>query len=384
MLGRRIVASFVAVLTLATAAPDAQAGNHGILVPAVSTPWPGKIFVSHDEWALSNHGIAQSPTARDLARNVAAWFTGGRPGRFLVHSDTVGLIGADLAATMHEAGHTWTVDMSEELTLPTLLLYDAVFVGGNEVDNATLIDYVRAGGSVFLQGGTGIGGDVWEAAHWNTFLGAFGLRFESRYNLARAPGVYPVRSSSPLFRGVIALYEQVGNPISRTQPSDPNVQILLAADGGQGLYASYASGAVPIEVEISPNRLALPSRGYLSAGIPGSPSLNVWAIDPASVRILGVRPRGTLYDYGLKSGAWPLIGRTTLRAPGVDRPDRFLDLVLKFDAQEIVRAVELTLGRTLANGDVVALTLTGRLKYQYRGQPIVGEDLVAISKPRGR
>jgi hypothetical protein len=275
--------------------------------------------------------------------------------------------------------------MSEELTLPTLLRYDAVFVGGNEVDNATLIDYVRAGGGVFLQGGTGIGGDVWEAAHWNTFLDAFGLRFESRYNLARAPGVYPVsRSSSPLFRGVIALYERVGNPISRTHPSDPDVQILLAADGGQGLYASYAGAAVPIEVEISPNRLVLPSRGYVSVGIPGSPSLNVWAIDPASVRILGVRPRATIYDYGLKSGLWPLIGRTQLRACGVHRPDRFLDLVAKFDAQEIVRAVERTLGRTLADGDVVALTLTGRLKHQYGGHPIVGEDLVAVSRPRGR
>jgi hypothetical protein len=105
MLGRRIIATFVAVLTLAAAAPYAQAGNHGILVPAVSTPWPGKIFVSHDEWALSDHGIAQSPTARRLALNVAAWFTGGRPGRFLVYSDTIGLTGAELAATMQGAGH---------------------------------------------------------------------------------------------------------------------------------------------------------------------------------------------------------------------------------------------------------------------------------------
>jgi hypothetical protein len=385
MLGRCIVATVVAVLSLALTAPPAGAQRpRGVIVPAAATPWPGKILVAHDEWVLSDHGIEQAPTARQFALNVAAWFTGGRPGRFLVYSPIDRLQGEVLAATMRAAGHTWTIDTSEELTLETLLAYDAVLLAGDEVDNALLIDYVRAGGGVFLHGGTGIGGDVWEAAHWNTFLGAFGLGFEPNYNRTRIPGVYPVRSSAPLFRGVVALYEETGNTIVKLDPADPNVQILVSSEQGQGLYAVYASTARAIEVEISPNRLHVPSRGAVSVGIPGTARLDVRTIDADSVRVLGIRPRGGHYDYSLKPGTEPLIGRTFLRFWRVQRADRYLDLVLRFDTQEIVRAVERTLGQSLADGDVVALTLTGRLKRQFGGHPLVGEDLVVVSRPRGR
>jgi len=43
----------------------------------------GKIVVSNDEWPLSNTGYANAPDADRFARNVASWFTGGRPGNFL-------------------------------------------------------------------------------------------------------------------------------------------------------------------------------------------------------------------------------------------------------------------------------------------------------------
>src|SRR5262245_17119015 len=193
----RFVSVLMAALALVTGiAVTAQAD--GIVVPAVDSPWPGKIFVAHDEWALTDFAFQKAPNdSRALILNVAAWFTDGRPGRFLAYSTNKAYQGPVLAQTLRSAGHGWTVSKSAPFTLQTLAQYDAVFVGGDEVDNTVLIDYVRAGGSVYLVGGTGLGG-VWEASHWNPFLNAFGLNMVRDYDLSRAAGVWPIASGSPL------------------------------------------------------------------------------------------------------------------------------------------------------------------------------------------
>ena len=56
-------------------------------------------------------------------------------------------------------------------------------------------------------------------------------------------------------------------------------------------------------------------------------------------------------------------------------PDGYLDLVLMFDAQELVAA----LGE-VSDGDVLVLHLHGNLKEEYGGTPIAGEDVVRIIK----
>jgi hypothetical protein len=43
------------------AGPAPAAAAEPIVVPPVSTPWPGKIFVSHDEWTLSDSGFRVAP-----------------------------------------------------------------------------------------------------------------------------------------------------------------------------------------------------------------------------------------------------------------------------------------------------------------------------------
>jgi hypothetical protein len=50
-----------------------------------------------------------------------------------------------------------------------------------------------------------------------------------------------------------------------------------------------------------------------------------------------------------------------------------LDLTLKFDAQELVAALG-----DVSDGDVLILTLTGALKPDYGGTPIIGGDVVWI------
>jgi hypothetical protein len=374
MSARRAITAVMAVVLLAGGAAPGWAGGQ-VHVPAVATPWPGRVLVAHDEWALSDKGFQASPTARQLALNVAGWFTGGRRGRFLVHSTTPGFTGTELARTMRAAGHTWTIDANAELTLATLQQYDAVFLGGSAVDDEVLIDYVRAGGGVFLQAGTGMGKAA-EVEAWNGFLGALGLRLDPTVNMPRLPGVYPVSSTAPLFRGVSTLYEQFGHAVARVNPADANTRILMA-DAGLGLYAAYETTAVPVAVEICPNKLNAQSRGQISVTVAGSAQMNVWSIDVNSVRVLGAAPRGWMMNYGVLGWSGPLLGRTSLGSCGGSKPDHYLDLVLKFETQDIVQGIQRALGTTVRDGDLVALTLTGKLRREWGGQSIVGEDLVA-------
>jgi hypothetical protein len=379
---RAIVSMFLGI-AIAAGATHAHAGGvsaeHGIQVPGIATPWPGKIFVAHDEWALSDLGYqASRASAQQLALNLAGWFTGGRPGHFLVYSSLPPLTGHEIAATMTAAGHTWTVDFTMPFTLSNLLRYDAVFVGGQVVDNSVLIDYVRAGGNVFLEGGTGLGG-VGEARNWKTFLNAFGMAFGDMYDYSRPAGIYTMTSASPLFNGVTALYEETGNPIFKLDPSDPNVQILVPYNG-HGLYASYSAKVIPVAVEVC-GRLPKPGNGLIAVTIAGTPDFDVRSVDPGSVRVLNVTSIGSSYNFGTSAPEGPRLGKVE---PDACRPgsDRLLDLVFAFHGGALVASAEAILGHPLYDGDVVALTLTGRLKREFGGVPIVGESIVEVKGAR--
>jgi hypothetical protein len=380
---RRFAVALIGALALAVSVAPARAGSV-IYVPAVDTPWPGKIFVAHDEWAISDYGYQLTRTsATGLTLNVARFFTGGRPGRFLAYSDFYGLVGHEIAATMTAAGHAWTVDTTVPFTLDTLLQYDAVFVGGAPVpDNDVLIEYVRAGGGVFVEGGTGLGGNVWEAQHWAEFLNAFGLAYASDYDLTRTPGIYPIVSASPLFAGVAELYEEVGNPVLLLDPSDPYTRNLVPYNG-HALYATYSTNVVPVTVEIC-LRLSSDGDDRLWTAIIGAGGFDVRTIDLRSIRLVGV---------AAPSPAWIVPMRHSLPSPqigraGVDHcrlgPTRSLDLVLGFHSRDVRRAAEALLGHPLEDGDLVALTLTGRLKPQFGGTPIVGESVVSVKGPKKR
>jgi hypothetical protein len=381
---RIVLVLLVAVLlglgvALSDAGPPAPAPNV-VHVPSVDTPWPGKIFVAHDEWAISDYGYQMArASAQQLTLNIARFFTGGRPGRFLSYSNFYGLIGFEIAATMTAAGHSWTVDTTVPFTLATLLQFDAVFVGGTEVDNTVLIDYVRAGGGVFVEGGTGLGG-VFEAQHWAAFLNSFGLGFGSHYDLMRTAGIYPVVSSSPLFAGVTELYEQTGNPVLVLDPSDPRTNVLVPY-AGHALYATYSASVIPVSVEIC-DALRDAAAGRLWASILGADTFDVRSIDPASVRLLSVAAAGKpVVGYTSRTRLRPRIGRAhadRCRAGG----DRSLDLVVGFHDRDVLRAAEALLGHDLYDGDLLAVTLTGRLKPALGGTPIVGEAVVEVKGPR--
>lgn len=199
----------------------------------------GKIVVNNDEWTLSSTGYASAPVDTDrFVRNVASWFTGGGSGNFLAYTNNFGLTDSQLANTMANAGHTWTVSTAGTLNLALMQNYDAVFLGGyyTNIVVGDLILYVQNGGNVYLMGGTGVNGAAFEAGFWNPFLNAFGLDFAPSYN--GISGNIPISSPHPIFAGVNQLYQNNGNSITDLQPANPNNEVLVNFNN-QGLYAVY-------------------------------------------------------------------------------------------------------------------------------------------------
>ncbi|MFM6247179.1 MAG: lamin tail domain-containing protein, partial [Dolichospermum sp.] len=208
--------------------------------PAVRQPVPkplnGQIVVNGDEWTLSNQGFQEAPDTVTFVTNVAQYFVGDEKGKFHVLSNNFGLTQSSLEQTMTKAGHTWTKGMNIPIDLATLSQYDAVFVGGDPVNNQVLIDYVKNGGKVYLCAGTGQGGSQTEANNWNTFLAAFGLKYGGSYN--GISGNCPVNQNHPLFAGVKTIYQDNGNSIVDLQPDSPLNQVILTHSSGQGLIAT--------------------------------------------------------------------------------------------------------------------------------------------------
>jgi len=204
-----------------------------IASPSV-TAAQGRIVASSDEWPLSDTAFTNAPGTARFVRNVASYFTGGRPGRFLAYSSSFGLTGARLAAEMRAAGHTWTVSTTVTLDLATLQTYDGVFLIGEAVDQTLLIDYVRAGGNVYVGGGAGVGGSAAEAARWNTFLTTFGLRYASVYN--GLGGITPASPTHAILAGVPSLFYDNGNTVSEPAPGTAAADVIQF-DGTEGLLA---------------------------------------------------------------------------------------------------------------------------------------------------
>lgn len=209
----------------------------GVLLCAASFA-QGKIVVTNDEWTLSDSGYSAAPDADRFARNVASWFTGGGSGNFLAYTNNFGLTGGSLANTMSNAGHTWTVSVAGTLDLALMQSYDAVFLGGyyTNIVVSDLIQYVQNGGNVYLTAGTGVGGAVFEASFWNSFLNAFGLDYAPQYN--GIIGNIAINSPHPIFAGVSQLYQNNGNSIADLQPLDPDNEVLVSLNN-DGLYAVY-------------------------------------------------------------------------------------------------------------------------------------------------
>lgn len=58
--------------------------------------------------------------------------------------------------------------------------------------------------------------------------------------------------------------------------------------------------------------------------------------------------------------------------------DGFTDITLKFDTQKVIDAIKSFLGREPVDHEMITIPLTGKLKDEFGGTDIVGEDVIVI------
>jgi len=216
---------------------------------------------------------------------------------------------------------------------------------GNEPPGTAIVVEARAADTE-----AGLGGQPFQAVLNGDLFSMFGRYIEVRVTLKASPeGVSPVLSDI------------------RIQP-----------------HVIYVS--VDIKPGSCPNPLNMKEKGVLPVAIMGLDDFDVTQIDPATLRLFRygipdptmVAPlRWSLEDAGIPYE--PFIGRMGaydcleyyLDEFGVF--DGYLDLSIKFKAREVVAA----LGE-IDDGDVLVLQLSGKLKEEYGGIDILGEDVVWI------
>lgn len=221
-----------------------------LLTVLANSAHAGWLVANNDEWTLSNHGYAMSPDADTFINNVTNLFSGDQSGNFLAYSSNFGLTQSSLRQSVESAGHTWTVSTSVTFDLPTLQAYDGIFLGGNYVNQQTVIDYLDQGGNVYIMAGTGWNGAVTEANSWNQVLAQAGLQYTPSYN-----GIGGVTSpddpSHALLQGVSDLFFNNGNTILDLDSSGTNGEILFSLNG-QGMLALGHFGDLPPDSVYSP------------------------------------------------------------------------------------------------------------------------------------
>ena len=150
-----------------------------------------------------------------------------------------------------------------------------------------------------------------------------------------------------------------------------------AFTGNQDNYPLMeARNGVPLDIKPTscPNPLNVKSKGVLPVAILSTDSFDATQVDPSTITLQGVAPiRWAIEDVAAPYS--PYIGKESCQNCTTAGPDGYSDLTLKFDAQAIVDV----LGE-VQDGDCVKLTITGWLKEEFGGSPIIGEDLVWILK----
>lgn len=155
--------------------------------------------------------------------------------------------------------------------------------------------------------------------------------------------------------------------------------------GTYGLVTQFtvipAVTMVPLDIkpETCPNPVNLNASGVLPAAIAGTPTLDVTQIDPASIRLVGVAPN----RYSLEDETTvyePLSGKDEASDCTTQGRDGTVDLLLKFDIPQLAAAVRAELKRDCVDGEVLVLTLTGKMLESAGGASIQGEDVVVVVK----
>lgn len=147
----------------------------------------------------------------------------------------------------------------------------------------------------------------------------------------------------------------------------------ITEDESYPFLRAFVTPTIQVSVDIKPgdcpNPFNLASNGVLPVAIAGSETLDVSAIDVASIRLADVGAvRSSFEDVSTQTAD----GQQC--ACGAEGPDGYTDLTLKFKVQQLVEAMAITTD-DLTQDDVLELTLTGVLT---DGTRIEGTDCVAV------
>jgi len=147
------------------------------------------------------------------------------------------------------------------------------------------------------------------------------------------------------------------------------MEIQLIIHRGYGIKVE-----IDIKPQSCPNPLKVKSKGVLPVAILGTEYFNVAEVDLITVMLEGISPlRWAIEDVATPSGSIVNVNEPDCSLCSDEGPDGYLDLVLKFDTQEILATFD---ENELNNGNCLVLTLTGELLSH--STFIMGRDVVLI------
>jgi hypothetical protein len=180
--------------------------------------------------------------------------------------------------------------------------------------------------------------------------------------------------------GKVTLQNQGDNSQAFAGITADNIRSAVLVLGGNGdgvglddLCFGLVELAVDIKPGSCPNPINVGKNGVLPVAILGTSDFDVSQIDVATVMLEGMSPIRSSYE-DVATPFQPFLGKEDCFEDCEEvYPDGYTDLTLKFEAQEFVAALG-----PVNDGDCLVLTLTGNLKEEFGGTPILGEDVVLM------
>jgi len=189
----------------------------------------------------------------------------------------------------------------------------------------------------------------------------------------------------------------ISNLLGRYQGGDLGFRVKLAMDP-DGVCANQGSSfgepsALPPRIEVTlggvrvpfdikpracPNKIPVGSQGMLAAAILGTDDFDVHSVDLTSLRLLGIAPLKVVFEDVAAPFQPSAPGDSDPQCTD-EGPDGIQDLTLKFDARQVMQAVQAMLGRPPEDQQTLFLSIRGML---IDGTPFRGDDVViVVSKP---
>jgi len=145
----------------------------------------------------------------------------------------------------------------------------------------------------------------------------------------------------------------------------------VAIDSCSGTFSIAMCVPADIRPMSCPNPLNLMDKGLLPVALLGTPEFDVTTIDPATIQLEGVAP----IRWSVEDVTAPYIGDADADCMSctINGEDGFADLTLKFAAPEVIAALG-----DVSDGECLVVTLTGNLKAEFGGTPILAHDVLLI------